>query len=61
MPFGLKNVEATYRRAMATIFHDMIHTIIEDYVDDILAKSVKRRDHLTNLEKVFDQLEQYNL
>uniref|UniRef100_A0A2N9IQN1 Reverse transcriptase domain-containing protein n=1 Tax=Fagus sylvatica TaxID=28930 RepID=A0A2N9IQN1_FAGSY len=25
MPFGLKNAEATYQRAMVTLFHDMIH------------------------------------
>lgn len=40
-----------------TIFHDMLHTIMEDYVDKIIPKSVKRVDHLTNLEKVFDWLE----
>ena len=25
MPFGLKNISATYQRAMVTLFHDMIH------------------------------------
>ena len=25
MPFGLKNVRATYQRAMVTLFHDMMH------------------------------------
>lgn len=42
MPFGLKNTGATYQRAMTTIFHDMMHTFMEDYVDDILAKSHNR-------------------
>ena len=41
MPFGLKNVGATYQRAMTTIFHDMMHKNMEDYVDDTLAKSKK--------------------
>ena len=39
MPFGLKNVEATYQRAMVTLFHDMMHKEIKVYVDDMIAKS----------------------
>ena len=39
MPFGLKNADATYQRAMVTLFHDMIHKEIEVYVDDMIAKS----------------------
>ena len=39
MPFGLKNVGATYHRAMVMLFHDMMHKKIEVYVDDIIAKS----------------------
>ena len=39
MPFGLKNTGATYQRAMTTIFQDMMHKEIEDYVDDIVVKS----------------------
>ncbi|XP_039162743.1 uncharacterized protein LOC120290524 [Eucalyptus grandis] len=29
MPLGLKNAEATYQRAMVTLFHDMMHEEIE--------------------------------
>ena len=36
MPFGLKNVVATYQWAMMAIFHDMMHQELEDYVDDIV-------------------------
>lgn len=61
MPFSLKNSGVTYQRAMTTIYHDMLHINMEDYVDDILAKSSKREDHLTNLAKVFDRFKQYNL
>ena len=42
MPIGLKNVSATYQRAMTAIFHDMMHQELEDYVDDIVDKSKKR-------------------
>lgn len=61
MPFGLKNAGATYQRAMTAIFHDMIHKILEDYVDDILAKSKTCHGHLDILESVFDRLQHYGL
>jgi hypothetical protein len=38
MLFGLKNVGATYQRAMVTLFHDMIHEEIEVCVDDIVIR-----------------------
>lgn len=38
MSFGLKNVGAIYQRAMTTIFYDMMHRNMEDYVDDTLEK-----------------------
>ncbi|GLJ29437.1 hypothetical protein SUGI_0580310 [Cryptomeria japonica] len=61
MPFGLKNAGATYQRAMTTIFHDMMHTMMEDYVDDLLAKSLTREGHLHVLDKIFDRLKQYHV
>ena len=61
MPFGLKNVGATYMRAMTTIFHEMIHKEIEVYVDDIIIKSRECSDHLMYIKKFFDLLSNYNL
>ena len=61
MPFSLKNVGATYQRAMTLIFHDMIHKIVEDYVNNILAKSRKRQDHIATLSAIFDKLEEYKV
>ncbi|GLJ46598.1 hypothetical protein SUGI_0981910 [Cryptomeria japonica] len=61
MSFGLKNVGVTYQRAITTIFHDMMHTIMEDYVDDLIDKSLTREGHLEILDKIFDRLEQYNV
>ncbi|TYK27811.1 uncharacterized protein E5676_scaffold749G00400 [Cucumis melo var. makuwa] len=49
MPFGLKNVGATYHRAMVTLFHDMMHKKIEVYVDDMIAKSKADEDHTRKL------------
>ena len=61
MPFGLKNVGATYIRAMTTIFHDMIRKDIEVYVNDVIIKSHESSDHLRHLRKFFDGLSHYNL
>ena len=61
MPFGLKNVGATYQRAMVTMFHAHIHKIVEVYVDDILVKSKQGQDHLQDLEEVFHILQRYKL
>jgi len=59
MPFGLKNAGATYQRAMAYIFHDIMHRILEDYVDDLLAKSKCRSEHLAIVKTIFDYLIKY--
>ena len=61
MPFGLKNVEATYQRAMQKIFNDMLHKNVECYVEDVVVKTKKRYDHLKDLRMVFDKQRQYNL
>ena len=41
IPFGLKNIGATYQRAMVTLFHDMMHKEVKVYVDGIITKSKK--------------------
>nr|XP_009792388.1 PREDICTED: uncharacterized protein LOC104239453 [Nicotiana sylvestris] len=61
MPFGLKNVGATYQRAMQNIFDDILHKNVECYVDDLVVKSRKRGDHLQDLRMVFERLRRYQL
>jgi len=61
MSFGLKNVGATYKRAMVALFHDMMHKEIKVYVDDMIAKSKTEEEHLVNLRKLFKQLRKYRL
>ncbi|GLJ17613.1 hypothetical protein SUGI_0306670 [Cryptomeria japonica] len=61
MPFGLKNAGATYQRAMTTIFHDLMHVTVEDYVDDLLGRSIDRDTHLDILSVIFDRLEKDKL
>ena len=61
MPFGLKNTGATYQRAMTTIFHDMMHQELEDYVDDIVVKSRWREEHFHTLKRVFERCRAFKL
>jgi len=61
MPFGLKNVGATYQRAMVALFHDMIHKEIEVYVDDMIANSKTEGEHLVNLRNLFERLRKYRV
>jgi len=61
MPFGLKNVGATYQRAMVSMFHNHIHKTMEFYVDEILIKSKQGQDHIKALEEVFNILQRHKL
>lgn len=61
MPFGLKNVEATYQRAIVALLHNMIHHEMVLLVDDMIAKSITEENHMINLRKVFDLLRKYQL
>ena len=49
MSFGLKNVGVTYQCVMVALFHNMIHHEIEVYVDDMIARSQTKEEHLDHL------------
>jgi hypothetical protein len=61
MPFGLKNVGATYQRAMVALFHDMMQKEIKVYVDDMIAKSREGENHVQILKELFERLRKYRL
>ncbi|KAB2627970.1 hypothetical protein D8674_032765 [Pyrus ussuriensis x Pyrus communis] len=61
MPFGLKNAGATYQRAMNMIFHDLIGTIVEVYIDDVVVKSKRRQTHLDDLRQTFLRMRKNSL
>jgi hypothetical protein len=61
MPFGLKNVDATYQRAMTIVLEGLLYDIIECYVDDIVVKSKHEQEHLEHLAIVFKRLRQHKL
>jgi hypothetical protein len=53
MPFGLRNAGATYQRCMNHVFEEHIGRTIEAYVDDIVVKTRKASDLLSDLETTF--------
>jgi hypothetical protein len=61
MTFGLKNVGATYQRAMNLIFHDLLGIIVEVYIDDIVVKSAGDDYHLADLRLAFEKMCRYKL
>ncbi|GKV40237.1 hypothetical protein SLEP1_g47906 [Rubroshorea leprosula] len=58
MPFGLKNAGATYQKMVTIVFRAQIGQNLEVYVDNIVVKSLKADDHLTDLEETFNNLRQ---
>ncbi|KAH9653209.1 hypothetical protein KPL70_027331 [Citrus sinensis] len=61
MPFGLKNTGATYQRLVNKIFKPLIGHTMEVYVDDMITKSKKPKDHVKHLEETFELLRKYEM
>ena len=61
MPFGLKNVGATYQRLMNKMFAQQIGRNVQVYLDNMPVKSRREEDHLEDLRKKFDTLRSYNM
>jgi hypothetical protein len=53
MPFGLRNAGATYQRCMNHVFGEHIGRTVEAYVDDIVVKTRKASDLLSDLGATF--------
>jgi hypothetical protein len=60
MPFGLKNVGATFQGAMSFAFHDLKH-IVEAYLDGLASRSHKRKDHPTHLRLIFERCRYFRI
>ena len=61
MPFGLKNVGATYQRLVNKMFNKQIGRNMEVYMDDMLVKSKEELTHLDDLRETFATLKQYQI
>jgi len=61
MPFGLKNVGATYQRMMDRVLAPMIGRNVQAYVDDMVVTSQQREQHVADLEDLFTTIAKYRL
>ena len=53
MPFGLKNVGATYQRLVNRMFQKQIGATMEVYIDDMLVKSTTAEFQIAHLSEAF--------
>jgi hypothetical protein len=60
LPFGLKNVGATFQRAMSYAFHDIKH-IVQPYLDDFPTHSSHQQDHIGHLRVIFLRCKHYSI
>jgi hypothetical protein len=56
MSFGLRNAGATYQRCMQHVFGDHIERTVEAYVDNIVVKTRRVDDLVSNLNIAFGYL-----
>ena len=61
MPFGLKNVPATFQRLMANVLAGLPQRVCMDYIDDILVVGQTFEEHLENLRTVLQRLREAGL
>ena len=61
MPFGFRNAGAKYQKAMTRIFDDLIHQVVDCYVDVLVPKMHLKDQRLKDLRTVIDHIRKYNL
>jgi hypothetical protein len=61
MPEELNNAGCTFTRMIAIVLHPQLRRNILAYVDDIVIKSVQRKDHIGDLAETFANLRAENL
>jgi hypothetical protein len=59
MSFGLKNVGATYQRAIQKCFKKQLNKNVEAYVDDVVVKTRNSDTLIADLEETFASLREY--
>jgi hypothetical protein len=59
MSFGLKNIGATYQRAIQLCFADQLHRNVEAYIDDVFVKTKTQDQFIADLEETFNSLRKF--
>jgi hypothetical protein len=59
--FWVKNAGATYQRAMNLIFHELLGTVVEVYINDVVVKSLGFEGHIEDLWVAFGRMWGYGL
>jgi ribonuclease HI len=58
---GLKNAGGSFNRITAKVLHSQIGKNVLTYVDDIIVKSTKQKNHITDLQETFANFRQAGL
>ena len=61
MPFGLKNAGATYQKLINRMFSKHIGKKVEAYIDDMVIKSKKSKDHIEGMEEIFEVFRKFRM
>ncbi|GJP30650.1 hypothetical protein CLOM_g4424 [Closterium sp. NIES-68] len=61
MPFGLTNALSTFQLTMNDVFRDLVDKCVIVYLDDILVFSKTQEQHLQDLNRFFQRLQQGRL
>ena len=62
VPFGLKGAPAYFQKEMQiTVLRELMYTLCEDYMDDIIFGGESEDDYLRNLDKILTRVSEHNI
>ena len=61
MPKGLRNAGCTFNRTIAAVLDTQLDRNISAYVNDVVVRSKKREDHISNIRETFANLRKHEL
>jgi len=61
MPFGLKNVSATYQRLIDRILTPMSGRNVQAYRENMVVTLIEKDQHVADLEELYTTITKYNL